>query len=73
MQHFLMFLESKTMFFSLFWTKMDFKMEFLWRFWHVKTPFLGIKWHFFGLKVFQMYHVFHLCRGTVRLFRVQEI
>ena len=73
MQHFLMFLGSKTMFFSLFWAKISLKILFLGRFWHVKSRFLVLKWHFFDLKVYQLYHLFHLCRGTVRLFRVQKI
>jgi hypothetical protein len=35
--------------------------------WHVITAFLGVFRAFLGLKVFQMYQLFHLYRGTVRL------
>ena len=34
--------------------------------WHVITAFLGVFRAFLGLKVFQMYQLFHLYRGTIR-------
>jgi len=33
---------------------------------NVKTAFLGVFRAFLGRKVYQMYHLFHLCHETVR-------